>query len=270
MRDLRLVEIELFNYCNRNCKWCPNSFIDRKSNFKEIKDDILHSLIKELKECKYNGPITFSRYNEPLSNLKILNKRLKQIRKILSKNKLITNSNGDFLEQIDFGNFIIDELTIMDYDNKGLMWCVKRLTKLEVDIKIVNYPYIYGVKNNTEILYVIDWPKTRNITDRGGSLKEYSKHIRTKECLEPIYFVGINYDGTVSPCCNIRNDVEDHKKYILGDLHRNSLREILSSRKAKEFRNQCAEGNFEINSPCYYCENFGGRYTRGRGDIFYE
>jgi MoaA/NifB/PqqE/SkfB family radical SAM enzyme len=91
MRELRLVEIELFNYCNRKCKWCPNSFIDRKSNFKEIENDILHSLIKELKQCKYNGPITFSRYNEPLSRPQILNKRIKQIKGYLLKNKIITN-----------------------------------------------------------------------------------------------------------------------------------------------------------------------------------
>lgn len=270
MRDLRLVEIELFNYCNRKCKWCPNSFIDRKSECLEIDDEVLDGALLELKNNNYTNPITFSRYNEPLAKLDILNSKLKQIKAILPHNKLVTNTNGDFLEQIDFDTFLIDELTIMDYDNKGLHSCLHRLVNLDVDIKRVEYPYIYGIKSNTEILYVVDWTRIRNITDRGGSLKEYSKHIRTKKCLEPTYFVGINYDGTVSPCCNIRNDIEEHKKYIIGDLHHNSLREVLSSRKAKEFRKQCAEGNFQVNSPCYFCENSGGRYTRGGAGIFYE
>lgn len=270
MKNLRLVEIELFNYCNRECEWCPNSLIDRKSNFIEIDNNVLKKICKELKINNYKNPITFSRYNEPLSKLNILNERIKQIKKYLPLNKMITNTNGDFLESIDFNNFLIDELTIMDYDNKGLFWCLARLTSLGVDIKSANYPFIYGVKNNTKILFVVDWPKTRNINDRGGSLTKYSKRIRRSKCLEPTYFLGVNFDGTVSSCCNIRNDIQEHKQYIIGDLHHSSLREILSNRKAKTFRGQCAEGNFEINSPCYYCENSGGRYTRGRGDIFYD
>lgn len=32
MKNLRLIEIELFSYCNRKCNWCPNKYIDRKSN----------------------------------------------------------------------------------------------------------------------------------------------------------------------------------------------------------------------------------------------
>lgn len=30
--NLRLIELELWAYCNRKCSWCPNSFIDRQKN----------------------------------------------------------------------------------------------------------------------------------------------------------------------------------------------------------------------------------------------
>jgi pyruvate formate-lyase activating enzyme-like uncharacterized protein len=45
MKNLRLVEIELFNYCNRECEWCPNSLIDRKSNFIEIDNNVLKKIL---------------------------------------------------------------------------------------------------------------------------------------------------------------------------------------------------------------------------------
>ena len=121
------------------------------------------------------------------------------------------------------------------------------------------------------ILYYTNWRYHRNIRDGGGFLKEYSMDKpRDYPCLEPKYFVGINYDGTVSPCCNMRNDVENTKPYIMGDLDNNSLENILSSCQYDEFSNRCELGIFIENSPCYTCSNTGGRYTRGKGGISYE
>ena len=34
--NLKLVEIEIFNYCNRTCEFCPNETIDRKSKVIEL------------------------------------------------------------------------------------------------------------------------------------------------------------------------------------------------------------------------------------------
>ena len=121
------------------------------------------------------------------------------------------------------------------------------------------------------ILYYTNWSFHRNITDRGGFLKEYSMDKpRQFQSLEPSYFVVINYDGTVSPCCNIRNDVSVTKPYIMGDLHHNSLESILNSYQYNQFRDMCSLGVFFKDSPCYTCSNTGGRYTRGSGGISYE
>ena len=73
IKNLRLIEIELFSFCNRKCKWCPNFYIDRNSNIFYLNKQIFINLVKELKEINYSNYITFSRYNEPLSNIKILN-----------------------------------------------------------------------------------------------------------------------------------------------------------------------------------------------------
>ena len=43
MKNLRLLEIELFSYCNRKCKWCPNKEIDR-TFYKELDIQIFENL----------------------------------------------------------------------------------------------------------------------------------------------------------------------------------------------------------------------------------
>lgn len=261
MKDIRLVEIELFSYCNRKCNWCPNREIDR-TFVQWIDHSIFTNLINEINE--YTGAITFSRFNEPLSQNIV--KHLKYIKERVNC-PLVTNTNGDYLNNI---SWLLDEITIMNYDKKPMEQCMQELNDIGVSIDEVTEDYIYGHRHWQKICYVVNW-KQRTITDRGGFMKEYNGEIRTTPCMEPTYFVGINYDGTVSPCCNIRNDIEEHKPYILGDLNNNSsLKEILVSPKAVSFRDKCAKGEFEEGSPCYRCANSGGRYTRGNGGIKYE
>lgn len=270
IKTLRLVEIELFSYCNRKCNWCPNREIDRHSFNSEIDNDILSNVLSELSISRYEGAITFSRYNEPLSHIEIFRQRLKEIRRILPSNKLITNTNGDYLTRESLRDLPLNELTIMDYDRKGVIKCIQQLEACDAHIDEVTYPYILASLGDMKILYFTDWLDQKTITDRGGFLSEYSVSRRQVSCFEPMYFVGINYDGTVSPCCNVRNDIPALKPYILGDLHDSTLNEILISPNATKFRCDCCEGVYKEGSPCYYCSNKGGRYTQGGNGIRYE
>ena len=268
LKDIRLLEIELFSYCNRTCKWCPNRTINRKTT-QCLDDKIFENLIQELKEEDFGGVLTFSRYNEPLSRIDIFKEKLKYIRKHLPNIKLVTNTNGDFVNKENLDGLEIDELSIMDYDGLGMEKCKQRLLDLGAEIVEIKNSYILSKYNNMQILYCTNWIENRVITDRGGFLVEYSKEHRDYPCFEPKYFCAINYDGTVSPCCNFRNDIKQHKPYIIGDLHYNTLQEILTSKKSCDFRDKCMNGNFEEGSPCYYCENMGGRYTKENGGIMY-
>jgi MoaA/NifB/PqqE/SkfB family radical SAM enzyme len=261
MQETRLIEIELHSYCNRKCSWCPNREISR-TELKWLSMKVFWKLVDEIKD--YKGAITFSRYNEPLSQ--DIEEHLQFIKDKVDC-KLVTNTNGDFINNIPK---LLDEITIMNYDNLPAEQCISKLISMGCNIDEITEDYIYASRFEQKFCYVIRWPG-RTITDRGGFMKEYSKEVRTTPCMEPTYFVGINYDGTVSPCCNIRNDIEEHKPYILGDLNNsNSLKQILNSPKAVLFKENCANGIFEKGSPCYTCSNSGGRYTRGNGGIKYE
>ena len=268
LKDIRLLEIELFSYCNRTCKWCPNRTINRKTT-QCLDDKIFENVIQELAEQDYQGVLTFSRYNEPLSRINIFKEKLKYIREHLPHTKLVTNTNGDFVTKENLEGLEINELSIMDYDGLGMEGCKQRLLDLGAEIIEIKNSYILSSYGEMKILYCTNWIDNRVITDRGGFLAEYSKDYRNYPCFEPKYFCAINYDGTVSPCCNFRNDIKEHQPYIIGDLHYSTLQEILTSKKACEFRSKCARGEFEFGSPCYYCANMGGRYTKENGGIMY-
>jgi MoaA/NifB/PqqE/SkfB family radical SAM enzyme len=77
IKNVRLIEIEIHSYCNRTCWFCPNSFLDRKHKI-EMKEWVYLKILQELKDMKYKEVISFSRYNEPLSDMNLFVKRLKQ------------------------------------------------------------------------------------------------------------------------------------------------------------------------------------------------
>ena len=270
IEDLKIIEIELFSFCNRKCSWCPNGkLIDRHSFNQYLDKKLLKNFLIELNEFNYYGVFSFSRYNEPFYDFNYFQECLSLIKEYFPYNKLVTNTNGDFLTKEKIFLTKIDELTIMDYDCKGKEWVLSRLKEWDVSDIIEYENYFVGVVNNTTILYYWDWPKVGVISDRGGNLKEYSLEIRDYPCFEPFRFLGINYDGTISPCCNIRNDSLNQKDYIFGNLNTQNLKQILTSNSFKDFKSKVSIGEFDKIMPCYFCNNNGGRYSKFN-DILYK
>jgi radical SAM protein with 4Fe4S-binding SPASM domain len=235
-------------------------------------------VINDLAENNYNGTISYSRYNEPFLNINLLKRRTNFARKILPNVKLVTNTNGDFIDKTTFTDLAIDEMTIMDYDNKGLDWCYRRLQQWGAKNIINEYPFLRCKINTTEIIYYVDWKKHEKIVDRGGLLSDKSVEIKWKNnrldrkyrCFEPKHFLGIDYTGKVVPCCQIRSDFPLHKKFILGNLKYSTLHEIYHNSRNNCFINNAFKGNFaEDNFPCLKCQKEAGRYTRDIPGIKY-
>lgn len=240
--QLRLIEIELFSFCNRTCNFCPNHYIDRLTGNKVLDINIFKNLILELKQERFSGVISFSRYCEPFAFRSILEDRIKFIRKHLPHTKLVSNTNGDYnWEGID-----LDELTIMDYDFK--------LDKADLGL------YTRSIKP-----FTVRKMRLGKINNRGGALEVRKKFIRDFPCYEPSYFVGVDYNGTVTPCCNIRSDVGIHKDHCLGSLHSSTLSKILTSNHATEFRENVK--NCQFSKVCLSCSKKAGRYTSDKPDI---
>lgn len=266
IEQLRIVEIELFSFCNRKCYWCPNKDIDR-TFFEYLDRTLFVNLLAELRAHDFSGVFSFSRYNEPFSDIETLFEAIRVIKTFFPYNKIVSNTNGDYITRDVLDKAPVDELTIMDYDCRGWNWVYNRLIEWNC-VNIQKHKLFYTAqKNNMKILYYPNWPITSNITDRGGLLKEYATwEPRWHPCYEPQYYCGINYDGTVSPCCNVRNDAAN-KELILGDLREQSLEEILCSKKAQDLRIRCEKKDFPVH--CMYCDNWGGRYTTKKGMLDY-
>jgi radical SAM protein with 4Fe4S-binding SPASM domain len=263
---VRMVEIEISNYCNRTCSWCPNSFIDRRSDKIDMDENTYLKILKELQALNYSGTISYSRYNEPTANGELLIKRLSQAREIVPAARLVTNTNGDYITKKLLEKIEIDELSIMDYDNKGMEAILAKMNKIGISVEKTVDNNIYGLftkKNGKQmkIVYSVNWPKEAKIGNRATSLKEYiNAGERTKPCHEPTYFIGIDYNGSITPCCEFRSDYEPHVEMMLGNVNNNTLREIYESEKATKFRESVANAKF--GKLCKYCIKGEGRYTR--------
>jgi radical SAM protein with 4Fe4S-binding SPASM domain len=280
LSNIRLIEIEIHSYCNRKCNWCPNKFIDRDF-YEQLPEDIYLKILNELKENNFNSIITYSRYNEPMYNIDLLNKRIKQAKEILPEIKLVFNTNGDYLTKENLNKIspYLDELSIMDYDCKGYKKCKNKMNLLNINnIKYENN-FLYGKYKNMDIIYYLNWPKNHEIEDRGGLLQKIqevnfknNKQLRKKICLEPRYFIGIDYNGNITPCCHIRSDHNKHKEYILGNVKQQSLVDIYHSNKAKKIRESAKKGSFKRHNlePCLYCQKDPGRYTCDNPGIEYN
>ena len=271
--NLKLVEIEIFNYCNRTCEFCPNVTIDRKSAVIELPESCFLNTLQELKDQDFDGYVTFSRYNEPLSQDELLKKRAKQVREYLPNVTLIFNTNGDFLTKKRLDGLDVDEISVMDYDNKGIEKCKKRLERVEVDITEIEYPFIKGIWGNTKFLYYVDFVENHTLwNDRGGALEELSlEERRTEPCLEPDRFIGVDYNGNIMPCCVTRSDIDSHQDFILGNIKEQSVMDIFNSERATTIREKAMKGDFDDDmKPCHYCPYELGRYRRDDVTLDYE
>lgn len=268
IKNLRLIELELHSYCNRKCDWCPNSYIDRKSKTEWLDYNIFISLLEELKANGYCGKFSFSRYNEPFSNPEELRGAMQLVKHYFPSTTIVSNTNGDYINEDIIKNMEVDELTIMDYDYKGRNYVLQKMRSWNLKCIQEFSHYFVATHGDKKILYYYSWLEKAKISDRGGNLKDWSLQKRDYPCKEPLFFIGINYDGTVSPCCNVRNDCKN-RNYILGDLNKQSLSEMMESELYLDFVNAVTIGNFTEDMPCYYCNNTGGRYTKENGGILY-
>jgi radical SAM protein with 4Fe4S-binding SPASM domain len=274
IQDLRLVEIEIANYCNRTCGFCPNLKHPRNdmSKVEYLNMDRFKLMIDTLQVNGYTGAYTFSRYNEPLATPDKLKEYISYIRSKCA-NKIITNTNGDFIERDLI--VLFDEISFMDYDNRGLTHWVENLIHMKPNSTIAihgkdNPEFIKTQIDNTTVLVFIDFIKNATIEDRGGVVDpifvmKNNHDKRNRPCLEPKYFLGIDYTGDVMPCCNLRHDF--HEDAILGNINKQSILEIIESDTRKLFLDKAYNTSYH---GCTHCQKDPGRYTRDIPGIDYK
>jgi MoaA/NifB/PqqE/SkfB family radical SAM enzyme len=118
------VEFEPHAFCNRVCRFCPNSSIDRRSNKRVLSPQTYSKVLAELQEIAYAGTIAYARYSEPMARDEIFG-MVEEARRLLPSAFLKIISNGDYLtpEKVDRLKSIgLDFLAVSLYMVEGTPW----------------------------------------------------------------------------------------------------------------------------------------------------
>ena len=198
-KNLKLIEIEIFSYCNRVCWFCPNSFIDRRSSNTEMQDVHYEKIINDLADIEYDGELTYSRYNEPLSHRDIFIKRVKQARQALPNAILRTNSNGDYvtrdyIEELNDVGF--NQLWIQQYLGNNEKYNHERVRKV-MNMKVEKLGMLHTVITDIEncrLEYDLSYGnmtvhlRARNFeldgSSRGEAVPLAQGYVRTQKCMQ--------------------------------------------------------------------------------------
>lgn len=266
--NVRLVEIEIASFCNRKCWFCPNSFIDRKSQSIELPERVYLKLINNLAEIDYSGLLNFHRFNEPLANKELILKRVKQARSALPHAQLGIFTNGDYLDRAYLDALREAGITLMimshyfdkkaEFDFDSIKVAMdKKVRSLGLEYKILhNDIERYELKLRYDGIYIIYqcWNPRIVGGNRAGAITD-SRIVQKKRdfpCYYPLREIFIDYNGLVMPCCNMRSDVEAHKDFVLGDVNECDLFELFMNERFIKTRKDLMS-NVPKYAPCEYC-----------------
>ena len=263
---LNSIEIEVFSKCNRKCWFCPNSIIDRSTENHYMPENIYLKILDELKQINYSRTISFSRYNEPLLD-RIILKRIEQARKYCPTAYIRTNTNGDFLDS-NYLNELkqvgLNELEIQCYygekEDFSKEEFVLRLQQLVHKLDIETYELLDTPSDRYKAELLFDGMKVYyfalNMTicanNRGEVLDKTVLHRRNQNCLVPFKNLYVDYTSKYMMCCNVRSDIEDHTRFVVGDAKEDKLWDVFMSEKMLQIRQKCAIAS-NMTSPCTSC-----------------
>ena len=255
-KNLKLIEIETFSYCNRKCWFCPNAVIDRMSTNHIMSEEVYLDLISQLQEIDYGGELTYSRYNEPLSQRELIIKRIKQARELLPSTVLRANTNGDYVTRDyveDLYGAGLNQLWIQQYLSNNERYNHEKMrVRAESKIKKLDLPAkilidIEGRKLEYDLSYrgMTIHIRSRNFeldgSSRGDSVQIALDYVRTQKCTQVVNNMYIDYNGSVMVCCALRSDVPGQESGIMGHISEGKLWDIHAGEKYKKWRDHHKE-----------------------------
>lgn len=228
--NIRMVELEMHSFCNRKCWFCPNQYIDRQGPVQWLDEFILNQTLYDLALIDYDNIITFSGNCEPFSQGMKFIDQVKKVRNMLPNAFLMTNTNTDYLDTNLVQQAALAGMDIIKaqlYFEKDEEFTDEAITKKALNLfsKLPGIEFRQPIKNqfysgrfsNGMIIhaYAKDWYKVgHNRCD--VSVRKPQRRLLT--CGEPVQYIGINYAGMVTPCCNLRGDYGPHTGTMLGKM----------------------------------------------------
>lgn len=260
-QNIREVNIEISNYCNRRCPYCPNSIFEY-NDYKNIDFTVFKKVILELSEIGYENNIALNLFNEPLYETGHTFSLIETIKKYLPKSKILIFTNGDFInkEVIDNLSNNVHAIAITIHYNKIFSTddSYKKIIKIlrdigENDVKVNKEPNrVYSEFTRKKSIISI---QSKNFKifgqDRGGSVTQFTNSCkRTNPCNISEWQFNINFEGDVYPCCNIYpRDI--NKSLLLGNVKQNTIFDIYGSEAYQNFIKNIS--NCKFPKQCMNC-----------------
>ncbi len=213
-----LIDIELTNYCNLNCPYCPTGNGSAKRPKGYMTGNVWNIILKELAEHK--TPIRFVRWGEPTLHPKLYD----WIREAKDKGLLVhINTNGVNLDIDRVRKSGLDSIKVSLHGQRGII-LPNRIGGLYFTAKVYRENF-----------------NTKDLT------KPPEKY---KSCSEVIAKLSINWDGTVSACC-----ADYDNKMLVGDIKSKSLAEIWNGHKLNYYRKMLKDMRHAELELCRCCSN---------------
>ncbi len=265
--NVELVYLEINSKCNRQCWFCPNSFVDRKTENKKMSMTIFEKAVDELSCIEYDGDITFSYFNEPLLDDN-LEENIKLIKAKVPNAMLHFATNGDYLDKTRLESIQkagIDRIIISNYNlsNKDDLWTYQSAVNLiNEKAKSLGVELVISTDENDMVAVATGYYKSLNIIfncqnfnytaySRAGLLDLNNSSPRTKVCESPYHTLTISHTGEVVFCGQCHNNATSHKEYVVGDLAEQSIFDIFSSEKFQVMRKKALIN--KNSGPCTNC-----------------
>lgn len=227
--NVKSIQIQTIDYCNRKCPWCPNSKMV-KSPENLMPFGVLDRILDELKRLDYKGDFHPFLMAEPLCDWRIVNV-IREIRERFHNNHIRINTNGDMLKDSTDVSLLLDS---------GLS-----------AIHISHYEESIGVCSDVvwgdRVVHVGFDAMRPTFFNRGGNVKidwaekhDQCSFVQEKMC--------INTKGDVILCC------ADYKyEVIMGNVLTTALDEIWESGKYIHYREMHKKGRGKELTLCERC-----------------
>jgi len=263
-----IIDMELTNHCNLNCKMCNRNLMERECGFMDY-----NVFAKVVLECfKYNSAIRFIRWGEPFLHSNIL-QYIKEVKDYniplhittngLLLNKDITKSIIDM--ELDSIIFSMQGLSSEEYENirVGASWNTLNDNIQEfVEIRGGRKkPFIHITttidKDDDYKDRFIDYWKNYVLVDKVSvGITNYArikqlkpKNRKYKVCYETTNKLGVDWDGSVTGCCGDY----DRLMYV-GNINDESIYNIWNNSKLlKSYRNLVGNKQHRCLTLCKDC-----------------
>ena len=287
----RLMDIELTNTCNFRCLMCPTGNFSQKRPSGLMEPETFLKVADEAAE--HGTPLRFIRWGEPTMHPRFL----EYVRAAKDRGLLVhVNTNGSYMTDEMIGELIeipldslkfsfqgVDRVSYSEMRNRDyfieLVATIRRFHGMRGDrakpflqvSTTITYEAVQQVKDFTDEMKTMadmvnvghttfDWLDLKAVRLKPHEIAmlerlkgQESLNKIHPECPEVFDKLSINWDGKVTACC-----MDSDNLMIIGDIARQSLAEIWTSSKMREFREVLADMRHDDLPLCKNCYDSHG------------